>query len=176
VELVSAHIVSYHTKFLPELREIFFESSTKKEFKDASEKEAFFEKYVGYYLKNYPELVRLYVTDKVLGYIVASLDSRALDLWKLQPHMETFKAYFEEYPAHLHINCHYESRGMGVGSQLMEEVEKELKVRNIKGLHIMTGVNSPNQNFYKKLGYTFQVELNFHGSLILLMGKSLSKN
>ncbi len=63
---------------------------------------------------------------------------------------------------------------MGVGSKLIAEAEKELRALNIKGLHIMTGHDAANKSFYKKLGFDFQTELNFQGSTILFMGKSLS--
>lgn len=158
---------------LEEIREIFFESSTKKDFKDEKEKEAFYEKYLGHYLKNYPELAYVALDKKVLGYIVAAPDSKAADLQVLQPHLSIFKKYFNQYPSHLHINCHHESRGRGVGAQLIEVVEKKLKSLNILGLHIMTGPDSLNRKFYQRSGFDFQAVESFHDSSILFMGKTL---
>lgn len=170
---MSATIVQFENKFLSEVKEIFFESSTKKTFKDDAEKGLFFEKYLGHYLRNHPSLCLVAVSDRVLGYVVAAPDSEGEELNKLQPHLETFKKHFVKYPAHLHINCHFESRGLGVGGQLIKAVEALLRSQGISGLHIMTGPDSPNQSFYKKLGFDFQTELNFQGSSILFMGKSL---
>ena len=161
---------------LAEVREIFFESSTKKDFKDEAEKEAFYQKYVGFYLKHYPEFAWVALGSKVLGYVVASPVSDSNELQKLQPHLATFSGEYEKFPAHLHINCHLDARGQGVGSELMKVVVKTFKNNNIRGLHIMTGPVSPNRSFYKKLGFSFEVERNFHGSSILLMGKSLSED
>lgn len=171
---MSALIVSYDDSMNEEVREIFFESSTKKSFKDDAEKNAFYEKYLGFYLRNYPELAWVAKADRVLGYVIVAPESHNPELQKLQPHLQVFDSHFQNYPAHLHINCHHESRGMGVGSKLIAEAEKKLRALHIKGLHIMTDSDAANKSFYKKLGFDFQTELNFHGSTILFMGKSLS--
>lgn len=170
---MSAVIAAFDKKFLPEIREIFFESSTKKTFKDEAEKEAFFYKYLGFYLEHFPELCLVAVDKKVLGYVVCSPESNLSDLVKLQPHLKNFERYFNKFPAHLHINCHADSRGQGIGSKLIVETEKKLGAMNIKGLHIMTGNDAANQGFYKKLGFNFQVVEDFQGSHILFMGKEL---
>lgn len=168
-----ASVVPYEAKYLEEVREIFFESSTKKEFKSSEEKEVFFYKYVGFYLKHYPELALVYVADRVLGYVLGSPGSSEIELNSIQPHLRIFAKEFPKYPAHLHINCHYESRGKGVGGQLIQSFEELLKARKIRGLHIMTAPDAMNKNFYKKLGFDHEVIEEFHGSKILLMGKSL---
>lgn len=171
---MSASIVPYREEHFQEVKEIFFEASTKKEFKDEEERTKFLEKYLGWYLETYPELALVYEKDgKVLGYVVASPVSSHPVLDALQPHMQVFKDHFKDYPAHLHINAHADSRGMGVGRELIKEISYLLKKQNISGLHIMTGPDSPNQNFYKRLGFDFETTLPFHGSSILFMGKSL---
>lgn len=171
---MSALIVPLDIKHMKEVREIFFESSTRKEFKDEAEREAFFYKYVGYYLKHYPQLCFVAVKDRVLGYIVGSPQSTEAELVSIQPHLNIFSREYQEYPAHLHINCHHESRGMGVGSLLVGKLIECLKLNNINGLHIMTGANAHNQSFYKKLGFDYEVVEDFRGSPILFMGKKLS--
>jgi ribosomal protein S18 acetylase RimI-like enzyme len=171
---MSALIRKFEFQDLEEVRAIFFESSTKKTFKDSEEKEAFFYKYVGFYLKHWPYLAVVAVADKVLGYVVTAPETQGQELMNLQPHLKIFQHLFLDYPAHLHINCHVDSRGQGVGGKLMLEAITLLKMQYIKGLHIMTGPDSPNQSFYKKLGFTFLEEQNFQGVSILFMGKSLS--
>lgn len=171
---MSASIVPFTQKHLQEVEAIFFEASTKKEFKDEEDRKKFLEKYLGWYLMAYPDLALVYEKDgKVLGYVVGSAVSARPDLDALQPHMQVFKDYFKDYPAHLHINAHADSRGMGVGRELIKEICLILKNQNISGLHIMTGLDSPNQNFYKRLGFDFEITLPFQGSSILFMGKSL---
>lgn len=160
-------------KDLEELREIYFQSSTRKDFKDAHDKEAFFQKYLGYYLSRFPEYVWVAKSDRILGYIVCAPVSQDPDLYLLQPHLGTFEKYFGDYPAHLHVNFHEGARGLGLGSKLFSELEKELQRMKIRGVHIMTGPDSRNKSFYQRLGFHFEVTLEFRGSPILLMGKSL---
>lgn len=166
----------FEEKHLLEVKEIFFESSTRKSFKDEAEKGAFFYKYVGFYLKHYPDYAFVAYADRVLGYVVGAPETLEEELLLIQPHLLSFKDYFTEYPAHLHINCHSEARGMGVGQQLVSELLKRLEASKIKGLHIMTGADARNKSFYHRLGFTFEVIENFQGSPILFMGKSLMEN
>lgn len=116
---MSATVVTFEEKHLAEVTEIFFESSTKKTFKDEDERKRFFEKYVGFYLRHFPELAIVAIDHgKVMGYVVAAPTSSGSELDALQPHLRVFKDSFKDYPSHLHINCHFESRGKGIGSLL----------------------------------------------------------
>ena len=170
---MSAHLVPYAPSMREELREIFFESSTKKDFPDEASRENFFHKYLGFYLEQYPDLTWVAQGDRILGYVAAAPHSSSPELNKLQPHLEVFTEHIHKFPAHLHINCHAESRGQGIGGKLISKIEEELKARNINGLHIMTGPDSLNKNFYRKLGFTYELMGNFQGSAILFMGKVL---
>ncbi len=171
---MSATLALFRSQDVPGIKEIFFETSSKKEFKDDEEREKFFWKYVGFYLQHYPQYAFVALDqNQVLGYVVAMPESDNEALFKIQPHMPLFKEFFKEYPGHLHINLHHTARGLGLGSKLLIECEKTLQTTKITGLHIMTGPTSRNQSFYLKLGFMAQVELNFHGSPIVLMGKSL---
>jgi ribosomal protein S18 acetylase RimI-like enzyme len=173
---MSALIRRYEEKDYDAVREIFFESSSKKVFNDEAEKMAFLEKYLGYYLRTYPEFIYVSATDRILGYVIASPQSTSHELLGLQPHLNIFKEHTFKYPAHLHINCHRDSRGMGIGSKLILEIQKELQLFKIIGLHIMTSPESTNRSFYKKLGFDFEVVESFNGSPILFMGKNLRMN
>lgn len=159
---------------LAEVRSIFFESSTKKDFKDEEEKEAFFWKYVGFYLVHHLSYFWVARTDRILGYVVGSPQSNDPELYSIQPHLSVFEEHFNDYPAHLHINCHTEARGLGVGTKLVKKLEEQMREEGIAGLHIMTGADSRNRSFYSKLGFDFEVTLNFEGHPILLMGKRLA--
>lgn len=164
---------SLSPKQLSELKDIFFESSTKKDFKDQAEKDAFYDKYLGFYLTHYPEYFWVAEADKILGYVAGAPTTSDPWLHQVQPHLQTFESYFKDYPAHLHINLHSEARGMGLGSKLLQELANQLQDSNITGLHIMTGTDSRNKSFYQRLGFSFEVTLNFLGTPILLMGKRL---
>lgn len=155
---------------LLEIQDIFFETSTKKDFSSAEEKSQFLFKYLGYYIEHYPDYVWVAKSDRILGYVVAATDSSHKELLKIQPHLGKFEDCFNKYPAHLHINLSSASQGLGLGSQLISKVKNQLQLANIPGLHIMTGPDSSNKAFYQKLGFSFEIERNS----ILFMGKTLS--
>lgn len=157
--------------FRSQVDEIFFESSSKKDFKDAQEKAAFNWKYLGFYLAHYPEYAWLALQEgKVLGYILGMPFTHDPSLYGIQPHLKAFEEQFQNFPAHLHINCLHEARGKGIGKQLTLRLLNQLQGQGIKGLHIMTGPLSENRHFYEKLGFDFTLEKNG----ILLMGKTLA--
>jgi ribosomal protein S18 acetylase RimI-like enzyme len=172
---MSAAIVPYKEEYLSELRDIFFEASIRKDFKNEDESSAFFFKYVGYYLVHYPDLAFVAVEDRVLGYVLGAPSSFEAELNKIQPHLALFERYFVAYPAHLHINCRPDTRGKGIGSMLVQRFEASLHKRGVPGLHIMTSYDAYNKKFYKKLGFHEEVVKEFKGSRILLMGKGLSE-
>ena len=169
---MSAVIISTFSKNdLLEVESIFFESSTKINFESDEEKREFTWKYLGSYLKNFPELFLVAKKEnKVLGYVCGATTTD----FELQPHMKTFQDLLVIFPAHLHINCHAESRGLGIGTMLVEALEKKLQTLNSTGLHIMTGAESRNRSFYQKLGFTHQEKREFQGRVILMMGKPLT--
>lgn len=164
---------SYSEKDLAELKEIFFGSSTKKDFKDETEKNQFFEKYLGIYLRRFPEYFWVAREGKILGYMAGAPVTRDPELLRIQPHLVTFDSHLDAYPAHLHVNFSSEARGKGLGSKLFSELEKQLQEAKIRGIHIMTGPDSRNKSFYQRLGFNFEITLSYLGNGILLMGKSL---
>lgn len=171
---MSALVRTYSQEMLSELRDIFFETSSIKEFKDEASKEAFFMKYLGFYLKQYPHLCFVVESEKrILGYVVGASESLSESLLSLQPHLELFRNEIINYPAHLHINFHRDAQGQGFGRKLINHLEGVLKTHDINGLHIMTGALEPNRFFYQKLGFTFEIVKDFQTSSILFMGKTI---
>src|SRR3989338_3524103 len=110
---------------LLQIKEIFFLTTAITNFESEDEKEEFFQKYLGTYLKGYPGF---FLKDlEVLGYIVGDTQS---DAWtKVHPYLSIFSDLFSKYPAHLHINLHTKAQGMGGGSQLLKAFEEELKAK-----------------------------------------------
>lgn len=156
--------------------EIFFQTSSFKEFKSPKEKEQFWFKFLGYYQINHPELfLTILESEKVLGYICGSHDSSSdKDLYNLLSHYSLFEENFVQYPAHLHINMSVDSHGKGLGSKLINEFELLLMNKKVKGVHLITGVDARNVSFYKKNGYIFSDIKKINEHSLLFLGKSLS--
>lgn len=156
-----------------EVREVFFESSSVKKFESESKKHEFFQKWLGLYIDQFPDWFYLAIDDEnnFLGYIIAcpnSLDHPELG----QPIVGNEKDYLE-YPVHLHINCHYRSRGKGVGAELLSSLEQVSRERGAAGIHLITKEGERNVGFYLKNGYT-QIRSKIVGNgNLLFLGKKL---
>lgn len=153
---------------LEEVANIFFSASNVKEFKSIEEREKFFYRWCGQYLEKYPQyFVVAFEGEKVLGYSCSHPDSlAALEEFKI-PGQKFFKELFSSYPQHLHINCHEDSRGKGVGRLLIER-QSEL---NGAGIHVITEKGADNCGFYRALGFDREEEADFKGHTLLFMGK-----
>lgn len=152
---------------------IFYESSSLKEFSSAEKKEAFFKRWCGDYVSIYPEQFFIMREDqKVLGYLSGCCNS-SLALCRLEvPGIALFRDLFESYPAHFHINFHPDCRGRGLGSQLVESFVKNLKEKKgTIGVHIVTSPGAPNIGFYQRLGFQREEKRHFNQMELLFMGK-----
>lgn len=73
----------------------------------------------------------------------------------------------KDYPAHLHIDILPAAQGKGYGRQLIQAFVDQLKVLNIKGVHlIVSKQNSSAIGFYEHIG--FQELKNYGESLVLV--------
>lgn len=158
------------------VNQIFFQNSSVNKFEDLKSKDAFFYKYLGHYQQNYPDLLITIMEDStVLGYICGSSDSQNDKiLYELVNYYNLFSDYFNDYPAHLHINISQKFTGKGLGGLLLSRFERKLTQLNCKGVHLVTGVDSRNISFYRKNGYGFAVERKFKSTPLLFLSKSLS--
>ncbi len=144
--------------FHHQVSDIFFESSTKKDFHNSKEKEAFSWKYLDFYITHYPQYLWVALDgQKVLGYILGMPFTLDSSLYSVQPHLKKFENLYSDFPAHLHINCHHEARGKGIGGKLILRFIDQVKDLSLNGVHIMTGAESRNRDFYRKLGFHFEV-------------------
>lgn len=170
-------LAQHSADVLPLIREIFFLSADPKNVsEDPLKNEAFFERWTGYYLRNSPDWILLAWEDgKLLGYLMCGVDSQ-----KALAHYQTriasyglFADQFEKFPAHLHINCHPDARGKGVGTALVRELCDRLKAQNIPGVHLITSSSQRNAEFYRRNGFDVEVERDWRGHPLLFMGKKL---
>lgn len=162
-------------QYLKSIRQIFFESSVKKDFRDEAERERFFQKWTEYYLSEFPKYVYTATnpSGEIMGYLMGCPDSRqALNHFAQQiSSYSLFADLFEYYPAHLHINLAESARGHGLGGQLIEAFISDLK--GCTGVHIVTAPTARNVNFYRKNGFVHEEVRELNGIKYLFMGRSL---
>lgn len=64
------------------------------------------------------------------------------------------KEELKDYPAHLHINLLYLTRGMGLGRKLISKFIDELKLKGVSALHLEVGKKNEGAiAFYRKVGF-----------------------
>lgn len=166
-----------------QVRSIFYETSAVQVFSSEEVKKKFEWKYLGWYLENHRNLffvaeeispVAGASKNQILGYIACCPDTKnATDLLGLNPSLEIFRDFYDQYPAHLHINLSADARGKGLGSELIQHLEGELRRKNTRGLHLLTSPNARNRGFYSKNGFSKEVERQYKEAALLFMGKKL---
>jgi GNAT superfamily N-acetyltransferase len=157
----------YAVNDYPSVREIFWETSAKKDFKDQAEKDNFQKKYLDFYL-DHSEFIGFVFEEEgeVQGYIIG-LKYFALELYTLHPIYKNFTDLINEFPSELHINLTQSTQGKGVGSQLLSRLEQELKT---SGVFLLTNKSARNYQFYLKNNYQCLKELS---NGVVFMSKKL---
>lgn len=169
-------ICSKHHKSLVEL---FFANSSKKNFQNRHDKDAFYEKWLAPYLVNWPHHCFQAFTNKkqFVGYLTGCPCSESADslLGSKVSSYRVFAHKFKEFPAHFHINVNIAFQGQGVGKILVNNFENTLIENHISGVHIVTSSDQDNVNFYHRLNYEIIDEKKHSGLDLLFMGKKLFK-
>lgn len=161
---------------VPQLKNIFFHSSSVKQFRDNGHRNEFFQKWCGDYLDFYPEFFYLMVDDKsnLLAYLCVCPDTlKGMERLQLKS-LVTFTDEYQKYPAHLHMNTHQDYRGLGLGAMILAGAEADLRMKGIVGLHLITEKSSRNYQFYFKQGFQYVVEKDYQNTLLCFMGKELN--
>lgn len=156
---------------LSRLEEIFFITASIQNFSSEETRARFKYKYLSSYMEKFPDFVLVALkAGRILGYCLGAPKTDE-SFYALQPHLELFNDLYERFPAHLHINLHPEAQGLGIGQKLFTAWEG-LVCNKVIGLHIMTGPESRNVSFYRRLGLSTEEVRKYQGHDILFMGKN----
>lgn len=157
--------------------EIFFASSSRQTFASPAEKDQFFAKWTAYYLESCQKssFVALDEGGKVLGYLMGCESSEKASGYyrEVNPSYALFEDQFKRFPAHLHINCAPDARGLGCGSLLIAHFIKQLRSDGVQGVHIVTSPDADNRHFYGKNGFNFELIRAWKERPLLFMGRDL---
>lgn len=138
------------------LSDIFFATSTRKDFVSLAEKEAFQHRWLDRYFYRYRS-VCFYARDaarRPLGYVVGCpIDPRAVPCFSDVPYFPAFTDLLDAYPAHLHVNVASERQGEGIGRVLMARAVEACRAEGASGVHVVTAADAPNLGFYAKCGF-----------------------
>ncbi|MFN3869343.1 MAG: GNAT family N-acetyltransferase [Hyphomicrobiaceae bacterium] len=157
---------------------IFFEASNTKTFASDDARRDFRTRWLGRYLDHRPDLFHVALTtppdQRLAGYLAGALDDPArTDLYRDIGYFPLLGAETSRFPAHLHINLANEFRGRGIGSRLIERFVDDVAAAGLPGVHVVTGASSRNVGFYRRNGFVFEKRFDWHGSLLVLLGRSI---
>ncbi len=160
------------------VEEIFFLSAAPRQFDDAASKQAFLDRWTGYYRDREPQRIYLAVRPdgRVAGYLTGCIDSCAADrLYRDIPHYSLFEDLFAAYPAHLHVNVHPRWRSRGFGARLVTAFVADCGAAGVAGVHVVTATGLRNVPFYQALGFAEAVPRPWRGRELLFLGKTLRR-
>ncbi len=170
-------LVKYNSDFLPQISDLFFHNSTIKNFPSESERQNFFDKWMSPYIEywNQDFWIAKSEENKLVGYLAgcsSSLDAEPIMYEKISS-FNLFRDFFENYPAHFHINIATHTQGQGIGRLLIHNFEKELQLKGIKGVHVVSSAGQENIKFYLKLDFQIVAQKPFKNWSLLFLGKKL---
>jgi GNAT superfamily N-acetyltransferase len=141
---------------ISDLDRIFFSSSATQTFESEREKVEFRERWLGRYLKYFPDCTVLALDRerRAIGYVIGSLDDPATDpLFADLPFLAAFAALTARYPAQLHINIDEAWRGRGIGAALIGAFADLASEAGAPGIHAVTSRGMRNIGFYLANGF-----------------------
>lgn len=174
IKIITLDKLERTSSLIGEFQDIFFKSSSRQNFNSAEEKEQFFKTWTSFYTEQFPQYTYFaFENNRLVGYLTGHLDSiNCKQLFFSNKFYSLFEDQFSTYPAHLHINCHPDFRGRGVGCELIKAFELDLQRHKVSGVHIITAPKAANVFFYSRSGFDFQLLRGADsGCQLLFMGK-----
>lgn len=159
---------------IKQVEEIFFDTSSVKEFDSQEVKDEFKAKYLSHYIRHHSDYFfvakRL---DEVIGYLSCCPCTSGNEYFS-----QTFGYYkslknqtLVDYPAHFHINLSKKARGRGLGSKLVAHACDLLKSKSVPGAHVFTTPDNINVDFYRKNLFCDELTIGYRDKKLLFMGR-----
>ena len=155
---------------------IFFQSSATQSFASDAARAAFRERWLGRYLRVYPEWVYVATSEggAIAGYLLGCLDDPAqTPLFSDLGYFQELAALTVRFPGQLHVNLAAEARGAGVGSQLVSAFLDDARAAGCPGVHVVTGRGMRNVVFYERAGFREHGHAVWNGSALVFLAQSL---
>lgn len=160
----------------PMIEEVFFLSSSVRDFPSPRARARFLAQWTGYYRDREPDRIYLSLapTGRIEGYLMGCRDSRAAKrLYREVASYHLFEDLFDDYPAHFHVNCHPDFRCQGVGARLVDSFLAACADDAIGGVHVVTAADAANAAFYRKCGLDFAITRHWQDKELVFLGRRL---
>lgn len=159
-----------------ELDAILFMTANTQTFASDAERAAFHERWLGRYLKYWPEwcFVALAPEDSVVGYL-AGCPVNPVDAPQFADigYYLIFEELCAEYPAHLHINVMDAFRKYGTGRALIEAFAEKCAGTRLPGLHAITADGHENNRFFSRCGLKHRGSARWGDGTLAFFGRAL---
>ena len=155
---------------------IFFEACGTKSFVSKEARVAFRERWLGRYLRTYPEWVYLAIGNHevVEGYLLGCLDDPAqTPMFSDIGYFQDLAALTARFPAQLHVNLAPSARGQGVGSQLVSSFVSDAQKAFCPGVHVVSGRGLRNVGFYERNGFREEGQVTWNGRELVFLAQAL---
>ena len=159
-----------------DLDAILFMTSTTQEFAGAAERAAFHERWLGRYLKFWPDwcFAALAPDNTAIGYLAGCpTDPATAPQFADIGYYLKFEELCSQFPAHLHINVLPAFRKYGTGATLIEAFAQKCADHGIAGLHAITADGNTNNRFFTRCGLKRRAAIPWNGRQLAFFGRSL---
>ena len=166
-----------HHRSLDALDAIFFEASGTKTFATAEVRAAFRERWLGRYLRQYPEWVYLALNDedRIAGYLLGCLDDPAkTPMFSDIGYFQNFAHLTARFPAQIHVNLAPLARGHGTGGRLVSAFSDDARRAGCPGVHVVTARGLRNTKFYALNGFNEAGHIDWQGRELLFLARDLA--
>ena len=157
---------------------IFFDASSVKVFESDERRMAFRDLWLGDYLSTDQKwfYVALAGPQTVVGYLAGSTEDPARNArFEELDFYGDFARLTLQFPAHLHINIDASHRGRGIGADLIEAFVCDIVEIGLPGVHVVTGWQSRNVRFYKRVGFRQFGISERNGKTRVFLGRRIEK-
>ena len=161
---------------IDDVLEIFFESSATTTFASQAARQEFSQKWLLRYLHELPQscFAAITASGRCAGYLAGAFATPlGPGLFADHDHLAAFREEISRAPAHLHINVRSDWRGRGLGARLVEAFIDACRVRQICGVHVLTGLGQRNNTFYRRCGFKEIATRDFGGRSLCLLQRLL---
>jgi GNAT superfamily N-acetyltransferase len=151
---------------------IFYETAPRAP-ADSAARAAFYDVWLGQYLRHEPELAHVALSDgHIVGYLVGCHTNPAVSpRFASLAYFQTFAAACARYPAHLHINLTEAARGSGTGARLIAACVADAAAAGLPGVHVVTSSSARNVGFYTRNGFAEVAATERGGGRVVFLGR-----
>jgi GNAT superfamily N-acetyltransferase len=176
VEIQKADGIVDFSTHVPDIEDIFFQSSAKRDFCTEKERQSFREKWLGRYILKHRDSFFVAFDDagRAIGYLAGCLENpTTLYHFNDIGYLSFIDDICQIYPGHFHVNVAEQCRNHGLGVVLVEQFANWARFRAVPGIHLVTSSTSRSVPFYRRSGFSELRTFPWNSGTAVCMGRKL---